>query len=265
VRAIVIGVCLAVVVAVLQPRSPHAAPNPPMATLPTGTRWIDIDEGRGVHLRAAVAWPEGRDPVPVVIVLHGTEGFNEDYVHLAEAFAGRGFIGVAGCWFAGNECPDGPRFQGVAAGSVAHVDALIAVGRGLPRARADRIGLFGHSRGASLALWAASTGRDVRAVVGSSAQLAPGYTAGRRAVAIDVSPITVLPALRAPVLFLHALGDDVAPVREVWQYEHAAYELGKPVESRYYDTGDHGLPFARATRDDVLRRASEFLKRNFQP
>ncbi len=234
------------------------------AASPGGTRWIAIDEGRGIHLRAAVAWPEGRAPVPVVIVLHGTEGFNEDHVHLAEAFASHGFIGMAGCWFAGSECPDGPRFQGVTGDAVHHVDALIAAGRDLLRARPDRIGLFGHSRGGALALWTASSGRAVRAVVVSAAQYSAGQTAGRHPIPIDASPLTVASTLGAPVLILHAVGDEVSPVRDALSYERALRDLGKPVEAHYYDTAGHGLPFGPVTRDDVLRRSSEFLRRHLE-
>jgi len=135
----------------------------------------------------------------------------------------------------------------------------------LKKSLPDRIGLFGHSRGGALALWTASSGRAVRAVVVSAAQYSAGYTAGRRPVPIDVPPLAVAPALRAPVLILHAVGDEVSPVRDAWSYEHALRELGEPVEAHYYDTAGHGLPFAPATRDDVRRRSSEFLRRHFQP
>jgi len=58
--------------------------------------------------------------------------------------------------------------------------------RTLPTARADRIGLYGLSRGGNAALWAASTGAGVQAVVVD----APVYTPPK--------PRDVLAGLAAP-------------------------------------------------------------------
>jgi dienelactone hydrolase len=226
-----------------------------------GLRWIEVAERGGETLRAAVVAPEGVGPAGVVVVLHGTEGFNEDYVHLAEAHAGAGFLTVAGCWFAGNECPHGPPFQGVTLETTRHVRALVAAAAALPRARADRVALFGHSRGAMLALLAAASGTEVRAVVVTSGQFAPGYTAGRRRTPIDVAPVTMVSTLHAPVLILHAAGDEQAHVHWTREYERALHEQGLPVEAHYYDEATHGLAFAATTRDDVQRRAVEFLRK----
>jgi dienelactone hydrolase len=234
----------------------------PVATAPPpGFRWIEIAERGGEKLRAAVVSPEGTGPVAVVIVLHGTEGLNEDYVHLAEAYAGAGFLAIAGCWFAGNECPHGPPFQGVTLDTTRHVRALITAAAALPRARSDRVALFGHSRGAMLALLAASSGTEVRAVVASSGQFAPAYTATRRRTPIDVAPITMASTLHAPVLILHATGDEQAHVHWAREYESALREHGHPVEAHYYGEATHGLPFVATTRDDVLRRSVEFLRK----
>jgi len=245
------------------PAVAQAAPSRPVPPAPQpGIRWIEVAERSGEKLRAAVVSPEGTAPAAVVIVLHGTEGFSEDYVHLAEAYAGAGFLAIAGCWFAGNECPHGPPFQGVTLDTTRHVRALITAAATLPRARVDRVALFGHSRGAMLALLAASSGTEVRAVVSSSGQFAPGYTATRRRTPIDVAPITMISTLRAPVLILHATGDEHAHVHWAREYEGALREHGHPVEAHYYGEATHGLPFVATTRDDVLHRAVEFFRKH---
>jgi dienelactone hydrolase len=223
-------------------------------------RWLDVDEPGGEKLRLAVAWPEGAAPAPVIVVLHGTEGFGEDHVHLAQAYATAGLVGVAGCWFAGRECPQGPPFRGVTAEAIGHLRTVLATAGGLSRVRADRIGLFGHSRGATLALLAAGSGAPVHAIVASSAQFVPAYTATRRRVPIDVAPITLVSALHAPVLILHATRDDQVDARGAREYERALRDLGQPVEAHYYETDTHWLAFAPATRDDVLRRAIAFFR-----
>jgi dienelactone hydrolase len=229
------------------------------------TRWIDVPEPGGDRLRAAVATPEGTAPAPVLIVLHGTEGFHEEEVQLAESFARGGFLAVAGCWFAGEECPRGPAFRGVTPEATRHVRTLIAAATGQPRARRDRVALFGHSRGAMLALLAASTGVEVRAVVASSAQFVAGYTGHKSPRPMDVPPITLLPGLQAPVLMLHGLGDAASDVRDALAYEHAARDAGKAVEAYYYDTGVHRLAWEPAIRDDLIRRVVAFLRRQLEP
>src|SRR5262249_31803562 len=160
---------------------------------------------------------------------------HEAHVHVAEAFAKNGFVAVAGCWFAGEECPRGPAFQGVTPEATRHVLALLGATRGIPRARGDRVGLFGHSRGGVLALLTASGGAEGQAIVVSAAQLAPGVTATRRPRPIDVAPLTVAARLSAPVLLLHSVDDPTTDVREVLAYERALRQLGKPVEAFYYD------------------------------
>ncbi len=238
------------------------ASRPVAPPAPSAIRWIEVDERGRETLRAAVVSPEGIGPAPVVIVLHGTEGFSEDDVHLAEAYARAGFLAVAGCWFAGNECPRGPAFYGVTVETTRHVRALISAVLGLPRTRGDRIGLFGHSRGAMLALLVASTGSEVRAVVSSSGQLEPAYTASRKPTPIDVAPITMVSSLHVPVLLLHATNDPQADVKAAHDYERALRERGIPVEAHYDDVSTHWLPFIAETRDDVIRRSIEFFRKH---
>jgi dienelactone hydrolase len=228
-------------------------------------RWIEVPEPGGDRLRAAVAWPEGVGPAPILIVLHGTEGFRDEDALLAESFARGGFLTVAGCWFGGDECPRGPAFRGVTPDATRHIRTLIGAAAGLARARADRVALFGHSRGGMLALLAASTGLEVQAVVVSSAQFVTGYTAHRSPRPVDVTPLSLLPGLRAPVLMLHAVGDPTSDVRDALAYEHAAHDAGKPLEAYYYDVGVHRLAFEPAVRDDVIRRVVRFLRRHLAP
>ncbi len=237
-----------------------AALLPPAPTGGAAHRWIEVPGPDRATLRAVAIWPEGTAAVPVVLVLHGTEGFLEQDVRLAEAFAQAGFLGVAGCWFAADECPRAPLFRGATLEAARTVRALMAAAGALPRARADHLGLFGHSRGALLALLVASTGRDVQAVVASSAQHV-AQLRGPRQVPMDDLPRDRVPTLAAPVLILHAVGDSITDVGHARDYERALREAGKAVEAHYYEAALHDLPFAAATRDDVLARAVRFFRR----
>ena len=241
--------------------SAQGAAPPPLAGPAAAIRWVDVPEPGGVRLRMAVAWPEGIGRAPVVLVVHGTEGFSEDDVRLAEAYAAAGFVGVAACWFAGNDCPQGPPFVGVTPDTVRHVKAILTAALGLPRAR-EEVGVLGHSRGATLALLAASTGVDLRAVVVTSPQIAPGYRGNRRRTPIDVAPIDLAAGLHAPVLILQATHDPVTDVHDAREYERVLHGLGKPVDAHYYESDAHGLPFGADTRADVLQRSIAFFRRH---
>lgn len=225
--------------------------------------WIDIPAG-GTTIRAAVARPAGGARAPLIVVLHGSGGFRPSLVALAETFARAGFVAVAGCWFTGAApgsppapdiipCPGGPPFAGATTTSIAAVKTLVAAGRELPGVRSERVGLFGHSRGATAALLVASTGGDVQAVVASSPS-GPGAPGGP-----DTVPLTLAERLGAPVLLLHGTADETVPVSLTRKYEQALRALGKPVEAHYYEGAGHELPFNAATAPDVVRRAMAFF------
>jgi dienelactone hydrolase len=223
--------------------------------------WIEVPVGFQRAIRAVVVWPGGRRRGPVVIVLHGTEGFGEPDVDLARQFAHAGFVGVAACWFAGEACPRGPAFRGATMDATESLRALLAALRRLPGARLEKVGFFGHSRGATLSLLLAAGG-GVDAVVASGTQVAAQMTAGRRPVAIDASPLDVVDTQRAPVLLLHGTADPVTDVTLTRRYEQALRDAGKPVEAYYYVGGPHLLPYDAQTREDVMRRSIAFLRRH---
>src|SRR4029453_12168403 len=124
---------------------------------------------------AAVARPEGKGPFPAVLILHGTHGFALEYVQLAQSMARHGVVGVAACWFAGGRgagsrfitpivCPDAPPLSAASSDTAQRaVGALVRAVRDLPGVRADRVALFGHSRGGGAALNYILRSRSVRA------------------------------------------------------------------------------------------------------
>lgn len=232
--------------------------------------WMEVDAPKGRKMKAAVFRPQGSGPFPVVLVLHGTEGFRRAYVNLAEAFAGEGFLSMAGCWFAGSHmpgrrppdpiaCPQGPDFVGANLEAVKDVIVLVDAARKLPGARSDRVGLVGLSRGAVISLLVASASGGVQAVVAMSAH----YIRVRpRRDITDTLPITLVKDLQAPVLILHGTADELVDPSEPRAYEQALRSEGKTFESHYYQGGPHGLPFAPMMRDDVFRRSARFLKQH---
>jgi dipeptidyl aminopeptidase/acylaminoacyl peptidase len=214
---------------------------------------------------AAVARPRGAGPFPTVVLLHGSHGFAQEYVRLAQDLAGGGVLAVAACWFRGSAgsgsrfvtpigCPESPPMPGAStAEAMQIVDALVQAARTLPGARPDRIGLFGHSRGGSATLNYILRVETVQAAALNSA----GY------------PGDLSTQVKAPILILHGTADSpadggvaVTNVQMARDFEAKLRTAGKPVEAVYYEGGRHNDIFSSSTqyRDEVQRMLAFLLR-----
>ena len=253
------------------PGQDSALVSPTEAAIRPHTRpveWISIRvPGQGT-LKAAVVRPIGEGRFPAVILLHGTHGFAQEYVELAQDLAEGGVVAVALCWFSGRSgvgsrfvhpinCPDAPPLVSAASAEAKErVDAGVRATRVLPGVRSDCIALFGHSRGGGAALSYALTADAVQAVVLDSA----GYPSEIAARA---------PQLKARVLILHGVRDNPADggnaltdVQMARNFEAALRRAGKPIEATYYETGGHNSIFTDAAqRRAEIKRTLDFLHR----
>ena len=261
------------------PGGPAGTPIVSSVDAPAGTetlavQWVKVSvPGVGVML-AAIARPSGRGPFPSVILLHGTHGFAQQYVQLAEDLARNGLLAVAPCWFSGGggpgtqfvtppiACPDAPALT--APGSpeaVRTVDALVRAVRSFPGALPDRVGLFGHSRGsaATLGYIMSMSDTSVRAAVLENG----GYP---REWADRAGQVKV------PVLILQGAGDISVDggsafntVEMARNFEAALKRAGKSIEAKYYQQGGHNAFFSDAMqRDDEVRRMAAFYRRHLR-
>ncbi len=123
--------------------------------------WIDRREVRDQGVTGTVFLPEGSDLRPAIIVLGGSEGGT--YEPAAAAFASLGFVALALAYFGMEGLPD--QLVGV---PIETVERAIGWLRVYPRVREDSIGVWGASKGAELALVAASFFPGIRAVVAKS-------------------------------------------------------------------------------------------------
>src|SRR5438876_1156658 len=204
--------------------------------------------------RAAVREPPGAGPFPVVVVLHGAGGLRPAVLALADEVSRAGFLVVVGCWQlvasppapAPNPvCSEAPPQSAWQADPVANSGKeLIAAARTLLGARPDRVGLYGLSRGGNAALFAASTGADVQAVVVD----APGHLP-LRVTPAPPSTQAVVARLAAPVLLLHGTADPTSPVEHSRDYERAARALGKRVTAVYFEGVGHMVTLAPGARE----------------
>ncbi len=251
----------------------RGAPVVSVADAPAGTeslavQWVKVTvPGMGVML-AAVARPGGAGPFPAVVILHGSHGFAQEYVRLAQDLAGGGVLAVAACWFRGSTgsgtrfvtpigCPEAPPLTNASSPEALQtLDALVQAVRTLPGARPERIGLFGHSRGGGPILNYALRAGNVQAAVLNSA----GY------------PDSLSTQVTAPILILHGTADSpadggvaVTNVQMARDFEAKLRSAGKPVEAVYYEGGRHNDIFSSATQyRDEVQRILAFLLRNLR-
>lgn len=227
----------------------------------------------GSTSRFYVAMPTGEGPHPAILILHGTGGLVPMNLELADAFARAGFVAVAACWFAGNHlpsdfkspptlpCPKGPRFDGANFQTAQVGAALLAFMRQLAGVDPERIGLWGHSRGGTVALLLAAMGEKVRGVVAA----APIYSYPKRGGAYpDEFPVRHLERIKVPVLMLQGTADEIIPIAEAREFEGKAKAAGLAIEASYYEGMDHaGFYFGRF-RNATRQRAIEFFAKTLQ-
>ena len=246
-----------------------ATADAPAGTEELAVQWLRISvPDLGVML-AAVARPSGPGPFPVVVVLHGTHGFAQEYVRWAQDLARGGFLAVAACWFSGGSgdgsplvtapipCPEIPPLKRDAyPEAVQYIDAVVKAARTLPGARADRLGLLGHSRGGGETL------QYLLAIGGVQAAVLHAAGHGYR-------PVTRAAEFNVPILLLHGTADgpadgggDNTRVALARDFEAALRRNRKPIEAHYYEGGGHNTFFTNSIqRDDELKKMIVFLRR----
>ena len=237
-------------------------------------QWISVTTDSGI-VHAAVAIPEGKGPFPTIIILHGTHGFAQEYVQLANEFAKNGFVGVAACWFAGRkgagerfitpiEFKDAPPLidvPGTARFRIARhsIDSLVRKVSTLSYVQENHLGLMGHSRGAGAALdFLLTHPGKVHAVILNSAGYPDEVT--KRA-----------PEVNIPILIMHGTADNpedggssFTNIERARQFEAALRIARKDVEVKYYDGRGHNALFSnREQFADAVRIVSDFMHRKF--
>jgi dienelactone hydrolase len=252
------------------PIAPALVGAPPGAEA-LGAQWISAPVLGGGAVLAAVIRPAGEGPFPTLILFHGTHGFGHEYVRLAQDIARGGVLTLAACWFRGARgsgtrfitpipCPDAPAMSPPSSPeSMRTVEALVRAAQTLPGVRADRLALFGHSRGGGAALNYVLRGGRVQATVLNST----GYPADLTSRAADIT---------APVLILHGTADSpedggvaVTTVERARDFHAALRSAAKTVEAVYYEGGRHNDIFGKPSqREDQVKRIVAFLLRHLR-
>ena len=242
------------------------ATAPPAGTEALPVTWVRVAVPDLGVMQAAVARPSGTGPFPAVLVLHGTHGFARQYVEWATDLARGGFIAVAGCWFSAGAgagarevappipCPEIPPLEsGEYPDAVKFVDALVQATRALRGARADRLALVGHSRGAGAT--------QQYLLAGGNAQAAVLHSSG-----FALKPWRRASEFNAPILIMHGTADshsENTQFRFAREFEMALRAKNKLVETAYCDGCGHNTFFtSSAQRDEEVKKMTEFLRRH---
>jgi len=239
----------------------------------------------GLTLTGLLHVPNGDGPFPVIIANRGHIDLERyqpgmDSRAFSEYFAPRGYVVVAPDYrgYAGGDAGPNPFYTGY----YADVLALIPLAQALPMARPGKVGMWGHSRGASITVAAATISDQIAAAVvyaPAPADLAADYERRRRQssnrpgddtwpftpaqnpVAYRrVSPINYLDAVTAPIMLHHGTADTVVDSSASVAIADALRAAGKDVILHLYEGGPHTL----SGRQERLyfERTLEFFRKN---
>lgn len=237
-----------------RPAAPPAAAPAPAPVAQAGPSCSDLTyDSQGAAVRATYCLPGGdaRD-LPAVVILPGCGGPPE-FSEVGPALAGEGFATLYIDYFTQAGPPGGPMCQaGGPAQRAAFRTWLQSIGDGVtwlsgqPRVSPDRIGIFGYSLGAAVAMHAASWDPRYKAVVFLSGLL------------IEFLPPR--PAALPPIAIFHGDADDAVPVAQAYQLRDMVAAEGRPHEFVVYPGNGHGWPGANWL--DVYRRTVAFFRAN---
>lgn len=235
-----------------------------MMEVVSGRTSVDVD---GASVPAHFCLPaKVKDPLPVVVVLHGSDGFKPNHRKIAEKLAGEGFAAFAPVWFGADPARKGWE-------ELRQDDVLAAVSDFVSRPEVDRenIGFMGFSRGGGIALYFASLLPYTRAIVNYF-----GLTSWEGGLAelpnLPINPedpLDFVQNIGCPVLSLHGDSDTVVPVENTYELDKACKRYNVEHEVVIYPGVDHSFiwddsdneKYDRAAHIDSWNRAIGFLKR----
>jgi dipeptidyl aminopeptidase/acylaminoacyl peptidase len=241
----------------------------------------------GLRLTGLLHVPNGEGPFPVIIANRGhidPERYQPgmDSRAFSEYFAPRGYLVVAPDYRGYGGGDSGP--NSFYTGYYADVLALIPMAQALPMARPGKVGMWGHSRGASITVAALTVSDQIAAAVvyaPAPADLAADYARRRRQGSNRpgdtwpfppdqnpeayrrVSPINFLDRVSAPVMLHHGTADTTVDMSASVAIADALRAAGKDVTLHLYEGGGHTLQGAYERL--YFERTLEFFKQHLGP
>lgn len=244
---------------------------------------ISYPSADGLRLTGLLHVPNGKGPFQMIIANRGyiaPERYQPgmDSRVFSDYFASRGYLVVAPDYrgYGGGE--SGPNL--FYTGYTIDILSLIPLAQALPMARPGPVGMWGHSRGASITVAALTISDQIAAAVvyaPAPADLAEDYARRLRqnqgTAASDtwpfapetnpeayarVSPINELAAVTAPVMLHHGTADTTVDDSASIAIAEALRAAGKPVTLYLYEGGPHTLKGTQERR--YLERTLAFFE-----
>ncbi len=254
-----------------------------LTVTPAFTRTLFTYPSDGLTIYGFMDIPRGKGPFPVVIVLHGyvdparyqTLAYTTRY---ADALARAGFLVLHPNYRNHPPSDTGPNMFRV--GYAVDVLNLIALLPTPPVARADAVGLFGHSMGGGIALRVLVVNPKIRAAVLYGSMSADerknferilqwsGGAHGREELSVPeeilqrISPASYLQDIQTPIQIHHGAADATVPPewsRELYEQLRA---LGKAVEWFEYPGQPHTFPAGSPADRLLLERSIAFFRKH---
>ncbi len=239
----------------------------------------------GLRLTGLLHVPDGAGPFPVIIANRGyiaPERYQPgmDSRAFADVMVRNGYLVVAPDYrgYGGGDNGPNPFYTGYYA-DILH---LIPLAQALPMARVGKVGMWGHSRGASITVAALTVSDQIAAAVvyaPAPADLAADYERRRRQSSNRlgddtwpfppdqnpeayrrVSPINYLDAVSAPVMLHHGTADTVVDASASIAIADALRAAGKDVTLHLYEGGPHTLRDAQERL--YFQRTLEFFRQH---
>lgn len=197
-----------------------------------------------------LALPPTPGPHTGVVLLPGSAGWHERYARLAALFADSGFAVLALDYYGQTGIDTSPAdtrlkwpvWLATIRNAVTYLRDSASAGQ--------PVALVGFSRGAFLAVSAATRTPGVHAVVDFFGG-GPAHPDSLREQVRDFPPL----------LILHGDADSVVSVSEAHRLRDAVRAQGGKVEMRIYRGADHGFFNSSATGADAMARTIRFLRR----
>jgi len=213
---------------------------------------------RTILIPGILAMPERNASRPAILILRGVAGPDDGYTEIAERLAGWGYCALLHGWKVRGDDPPDAQVEADIAGAVAFL-------RKAPGVDTRRLAAFGFCRGGVHALMAATAHQDISLVV-----IFHGFAFRPEQAQPGLQPYDLAQKISVPTLILHGVEDERAPIEGMRRMHRRVFELGRPIEFKYYEGARHGFAvrthpgFDAATAEASFREARTFIDARFK-
>lgn len=182
--------------------------------------------------------PDGHGPFSVVVIFHGSDGFQSNHADIAQKLAEAGFASFAMTWFGAD--PKRSHWD-----MLRHEDILAGVAwlKKEPAVDSKRLGLIGFSRGGGLALLMGALIPETRAVVNyfGLTSWQGGMQEFRHLPLNPSDHLEFVKNISCPILSFHGEKDTVVTVENTIQLDFACQKHGIDHTVILYPDLDHSF------------------------